>query len=63
MKRERTRRPLIEKLWRKPLPTRLIPLWAALTPASCAYGGMLALRERWWRARSRDSGVPALECG
>jgi tetraacyldisaccharide 4'-kinase len=63
MKRERTGRPLIEKLWRTPLPTRLIPLWAALTPVSCAYGGMLALRERWWRTLSRHAGVPAISVG
>ena len=56
-------RPLIERLWQRPLPLRWRPVWAALTPAAALYSGVLTLRERWWRTRSASAGVPTISGG
>ncbi|HXZ88365.1 MAG TPA: tetraacyldisaccharide 4'-kinase [Candidatus Binataceae bacterium] len=39
------------------------PLWAALTPASALYAGILAVRARWWQTRARDAGVTTISVG
>jgi tetraacyldisaccharide 4'-kinase len=56
-------RPLIERLWQRPLPTRWWPLWAMLTPAATIYSGALAARERWWRTRSASAGSVIISVG
>jgi tetraacyldisaccharide 4'-kinase len=63
MGRQSSKRPLIESLWRTPLRPHLVPLWAALTPASKLYGLGLTIRERWWRSMSHYAGVPTLSVG
>jgi tetraacyldisaccharide 4'-kinase len=56
-------RPLIERLWRRPLPLHWRPVWAALVPAATVYSGIVKLRERWWRTRSARIGVPLISVG
>ena len=56
-------RSLIERLWQRPLPARLWPLWAALTPAAALYAGALAVRERWWRSHASGAGVTTISVG
>lgn len=56
-------RPLIERLWQRPLPARWCPVWAALTPASAIYSGALALRERWWRTRAATAEATTISVG
>jgi tetraacyldisaccharide 4'-kinase len=56
-------RPLIERLWQRPLPLQWWPLWAALTPASVLYSAALAARERWWRHHASDAEVPTISVG
>ena len=56
-------RSLFERLWQHPLPLRWWPLWAALTPASVLYSGVLALRAGWWRTRSSNAGAPVISVG
>jgi tetraacyldisaccharide 4'-kinase len=43
------RRPRIERLWLKQLSWYQVPLWAALVPASLAYGAAVRLRNAFWR--------------
>jgi tetraacyldisaccharide 4'-kinase len=63
MRRRSPKRPWIENLWRTPLASDYLPLWAGAAPASFAYGAVLALRERWWHAMSRHAGVPTISVG
>ena len=56
-------RPLIERLWQRPLSARWWPLWAALTPASAIYSGALAMRERWWRTRAATAEATTISVG
>jgi tetraacyldisaccharide 4'-kinase len=53
----------IERLWQPVLPSRWWPLWAALAPAAALYCGALAMRQRWWRSRAADAGVPVISVG
>jgi tetraacyldisaccharide 4'-kinase len=53
----------IERLWQPALPAHWWPLWAALAPAAMLYSGTLAIRERWWRSRAAEAGVPVISVG
>lgn len=56
-------RSLLERLWQRPLPMRWWPLWAVSAPAAALYSGALALRARWWRAKSSSAGAPIVSVG
>jgi tetraacyldisaccharide 4'-kinase len=56
-------RPAIQRLWRRELPPRYQPLWAALTPAAAIYAAALAVRERWWRMMARAADVTTVSIG
>jgi len=56
-------RSFIEALWQPSLPLRWWPIWVALTPAAALYSYSLAMRERWWRRKSLQAGVPTISVG
>jgi tetraacyldisaccharide 4'-kinase len=53
----------IHRLWRRELPPRYRPLWAALTPAAGIYATVLAVRERWWRVMACAADVATISIG
>ncbi len=61
--RDAERRPILERLWRTPLPPLLIPLWGACAAAAVAYAAAWAARSRYWKTRSLRAPVPIISVG
>jgi tetraacyldisaccharide 4'-kinase len=57
------RRAGIERLWRPTIRALDYPLWLALTPASAAFRGAVAIRHLFWRFFRTTPSIPTISVG